>query len=65
MKLRERMDAFKKDFEDRAPKQAFEIMHRATEELRSTGILDRTVNVGDKAPKFTLKNTKGQEISLA
>ena len=64
MKLRARMDAFKKDFENRAPKQALEIMHRATEELRSTGILDRTVKVGDKAPEFTLKNTKGQEISL-
>lgn len=65
VKLPERMNAFKKDFENTAPKQTIETMHRATEALRSTGILDRTVKVGDKAPEFTLKNTKGEEISLA
>jgi hypothetical protein len=65
MKLPERMDAFKRDFENTAPKQAIKIMHRATEALRSTVILDRMVKVGDKAPEFTLKNTKRQEISLA
>ena len=65
MRLQERMDAYKKSFEAKAPKDALEILHRATEDLRNSGILDRTVKVGDKAPDFSLRNTRGQEITLA
>lgn len=64
MKLQDRMDAFKREFEAKAPKKAIEIMHRVTEDLRNSGILDRAVKVGDKCPDFTLKNAKGQKISL-
>jgi hypothetical protein len=65
MKLRETMDAYKKSFEAKAPKDVLEILHRATEDLRNSGILDRTVKVGDKAPDFSLRNTREQEITLA
>ena len=39
MQLQERLDAFKKSFEAKAPKDALEIMHRATEKLPKSGIL--------------------------
>lgn len=64
MTLREKMDAFKKDMEDQAPKEALEIMHRATHELANSGILDEAVKVGDRAPAFSLENASGEYIGL-
>jgi uncharacterized protein YjgD (DUF1641 family) len=64
MKLQDKLDGIKKDFERKAPKEALKIMHHAVDDLRNSGILDRTVSVGDKAPEFTLKNTKRQEVTL-
>ena len=56
--------ALKKGFEDNAPKAVVEIMHRATDNLSNSGILERTIKVGEKAPNFSLKNGNGEEISL-
>ncbi len=65
MSLQEKMTQFKKGFEARAPKEALEIMHRATETLKDSGILEHAPKVGDKAPDFTLENTEGKEIRLS
>ena len=65
MKLQEKLDAFRKNFEKQVPPEALAIMHRATDDLRNSGIMDRAVKVGDKAPDFTLRNTSDQEISLS
>lgn len=46
-----------------ADKQA--IMHRATEDLRKSGILDRIVSVGSRAPAFELANHDGRRVSSA
>ncbi len=64
MKLQEKLDATKKNFEKQAPSESLETMHRATNDLRTSGIMDRAVKVGDKAPDFALKNTSGQQVSL-
>jgi len=37
-------------------------MHRATEELRASGIMDRVIKVGDRLPSFALPNAYGQEV---
>ncbi len=65
MKLQEKLDAFRKNFEKQVPPEALEIMHRATDDLRNSGIMDRALKVGDKAPDFTLRNTGGREVSLS
>jgi len=65
MKLQEKLDDLKKDFETKAPKEVLKVMHRATDDLRKSGILDRAISVGDKAPEFTLKNTREQEVNLS
>jgi peroxiredoxin len=39
-------------------------MHRATADLEKSGILEETVQVGDEAPDFSLKNADGKEFSL-
>lgn len=59
--LQERLDEYKKSFESggppyNAPHEAIETMHRATAELKATGIEKRALNVGDLAPSFTLFN---------
>jgi len=64
MELQQKLNALKKGFEGQAPKEAVEIMHRATDDLRDSGILEQTVKVGDQAPDFSLTNANGQEFRL-
>jgi cytochrome oxidase Cu insertion factor (SCO1/SenC/PrrC family) len=62
MSLQKKLSAMKN--EAQAPKEAVEIMHRATDDLRDSGILEQTVKVGDRAPDFSLTNADGQEFRL-
>jgi hypothetical protein len=69
-KLQERLDEFRKSFESgappyNAPHEVIETMHRATAELKATGIEDRALKVGDRAPGFTLFNQEHVEVSSA
>ena len=41
------------------------IMHRATEELRASGIMERVIKVGDRLPGFALPNAYGHEVRSA
>jgi len=63
MKLQEKLDAFKTDFETKVPPEKLGIMHRATEDLRRSGILERAIKVGDRLPEFALPNLRGEQIS--
>ncbi len=65
MKLQEQMDAFKKGFIEQVPEQALEIMTRSGEQLQNSGIAERAVKVGDRAPVFSLNNTSETVISLS
>ena len=62
MTLQERLDARKTQFESQAPKEALAVMHRATEDLRQSGIMDAIASVGDPAPHFVLNNAQGTAI---
>ena len=64
MPRQEKLDDYKKNFEANVPKEALVVMHRATKDLSDSGILSRTVKVGDMAPDFVLKNTNNQDVSL-
>jgi cytochrome oxidase Cu insertion factor (SCO1/SenC/PrrC family) len=65
MSLKDKLDKLKESFIAKAPQDAQQIMHRATEDLKNSGIMDRVVKIGDKAPDFTLKDTQGREVSLS
>jgi hypothetical protein len=59
--LQERLDEFKKEIESgappyNAPHEVIEKMHRATAELKASGLEAGTLKVGDRAPSFTLFN---------
>ena len=68
--LQEQLDEFKKSFESGAPPynathEALEIMHRATAELKASGIEGRALKVGDLAPSFSLFNQDHVQVSSA
>lgn len=68
--LQERLDEFKRNFESGAPpynmtREAIETMHRATAELKASGIERRALKVGDHAPQFRLFNQDHSEVSSA
>jgi peroxiredoxin len=68
MTLQAKLDAFKTDFEAgkppySAPRSVIETMHRATQELISSGAAQRALKVGDQAPSFTLKDPEGNAVS--
>ena len=65
MSLQEKLDAFKKNFDSggppyNIPARVIATMHRATEELRSSGIMDRVLKVGAVAPDFVLPDQNGE-----
>ena len=63
--LSEQLAKFRENFESKTPSEITEEMHRATEELRNSGILDRVLKKGDRAPEFTLPDTNGVMVSSA
>jgi hypothetical protein len=65
MTLQERLDAYKTEFERKMPAEKLAVMHRATEDLRRSGILDRVIKVGQPIPEFTLPNARGERVSSA
>jgi len=62
MSLQEKLNAVKNEFESSAPKEALSVMHRAVEDLRNSGIMERVLKVGDTAPDFTLNNPDGKPV---
>jgi hypothetical protein len=63
MSLKLKLDEQKKNFEKMAPDDALVIMHRATDELRDSGIMDRVLKIGDRAPEFNLLYFGGQDVT--
>ena len=49
----------------RIPADRAAIMHRASEELRASGILDRVIKPGAQAPDFTLDDQNGSPVTLS
>ena len=62
--LQERLDAHRSRFETKADAAVLQVMHRATEELERSGIRDRVVRVGDRAPEFQLPDPSGRVVRL-
>jgi len=65
MTLQERMNAMRETFERTLSPEKRDIRHRATEDLRRSGILDRVIKVGAPIPEFTLPNARGEKVSSA
>jgi cytochrome oxidase Cu insertion factor (SCO1/SenC/PrrC family) len=65
MSLKERLDAYKAGFVKKVPEKTREVIQRATDELRDSGIMESALKVSDTAPDFELSDTRGNGVSLA
>jgi hypothetical protein len=65
MSLEDRLAATRAASVGRIPPDREAIMHRATEDLRKSGILDRITPLGAHAPDFELANHYGRRVSSA
>jgi hypothetical protein len=65
MSLEEKLAAARAGAATRIPPERQAIMHRATEDLRRSGIMDRIVKVGQPAPMFELANHDGRHVDSA
>lgn len=65
MSLEEKLAAVRDGAAKRIPPERLAIMLNATEQLRRSGILDRVIKVGAKAPDFALTDQNGNAVALA
>ncbi len=65
MTLQQDIQDFMAEMAGRIPDDVKSIMVKATQDLAATGIAEKSLAVGAKAPDFTLKNQKGEAVSSA
>ncbi len=63
--LKERLDARRAEFLGSAPAEKAKSYQEGIDTVAASGIYDRALKTGAKAPDFTLKNPAGQPVSLA
>ena len=62
MSLEEKLATIRAASADQIPADALAVMHRATDDLRASGIADGGVKAGDPLPSFALPNVAGEEV---
>ena len=65
MSLKEELEKLGEDSSEIIPQETLNVMAADTERLRKSGIVDRSLKAGDKAPSFALPNAKGRQVSLS
>ena len=63
--LKDQLEAIRTMAKSRLPDDAQALMQRDIDDIRASGLLERVVKVGQRAPDFTLPNTEGVPVSLA
>lgn len=63
MGLQEKLNELRAQVESDLSREAVAMMHRATDELRASGILEGVLKVGEKAPEFSLPNVGNDIVS--
>ena len=62
MTLDDKLATIRAEASKRRPPEIQAVMHRANEDLRVSGILDRVIKVGEPLPAFSLQNAYGREV---
>lgn len=65
MGLREDLAAMRAEREAKRNPEWVRVMHRATDDLRDSGIAERVLKPGAIAPTFALPNTRGETRNSA
>lgn len=64
-RLEERLRNQRQQFEAGADPTVLKIMHRVTRELEQSGMVERAIGVGDRAPEFALPDQAGETVRLS
>jgi len=65
MSLEDKLAAVREASAKRISPERLAIMHRATDQLRTSGILDQVIKPGASAPDFTLNDQDGNPVTLS
>jgi hypothetical protein len=65
MALREELKALRTRLESGRPPEVVAAMHRAIDELRTSGAAGRVLRPGDPAPRFVLPNANEEPVDSA
>ena len=63
MTLQDKLAAYKAEFLTRVPPETVHTMKRATQELQTSGALEKALKEGDRAPDFALPDQNGRLLS--
>ena len=65
MSLNEKLEEMRQASWGRWTPEKVAILHRSFDDLARSGILDRILKKGDRAPDFALKSSNGADVSLS
>ena len=65
MSLQATLDTMREQFESKMPAEALAIMHGATNDLLTSGIMDSVLNTGNRAPDFSLTDQNGNQVDAS
>jgi len=63
MKLQDELQALRNNVMQSIPAQTADIMIGSMKEIEASGISDRVLKTGDRAPSFTLPSVQGKMVS--
>ena len=63
MTLQAKLDEMRKQAEAGRPPEVLEVMHRATDDLLASDIMDGVLKPGERAPDFELADYNGRMVS--
>ena len=63
--LKQQIADFQKEMLPKIPPEIREVLVRTTEDQVKSGIAEKALKVGDKAPDFTLPNVRGEAVTLS
>lgn len=64
MRLTDELNKQREQFLEVVPQEVIEVMGTATQQLRDSGIEKNSLQVGEKAPPITLKDTDNSSLDL-
>ncbi len=65
MNLAKKLDDIRDASSKRIPEEKLTVMHRRTDELRNSGIMDHVIKPGDQLPPFALPNQNSEIVNSA
>ena len=64
MRLTDELNKQREEFLANAPQEVIELLGAATQQLQNSGIEKSSLQVGEKAPAITLKDTNNNTVEL-